>query len=132
MVAIDRVPAYLDARAGFQQPVILSAAAAGHVLGSEYDGGRIMVMTGSPQEHRIMVHAAIPLAQYDEILESHISNGSYREPWLHDRWLVMSKSPDADGVSAVEYWRERRDQLNAHYRTAYDSDHHEILVRIAG
>jgi hypothetical protein len=132
MVTIDKVPTYLDARAGFQQQVFLSAAAAGEVLASEYDGGKIMAMTGSPQGHRIMVTAGIPLALYDEILESSSWKASYREPWLHDRWLVMSKVPDADGVSAVTYWRERRDQLNERYRTVFENEYHVIQVRIAG
>jgi hypothetical protein len=131
MVVLDTVPTYLDARVGFRQQIFLSAAAAGDVLASEYDGGRIMVMTGSPQEHRIMVNAGIPLAQYDEILESSTWKTSYREPWLHDRWLVLSKAPDADGVSAITYWRERRDQLNGRYQMVYENEYHEILVRIA-
>lgn len=132
MVLADTVPTYLDARVGFAQPVTLSAFATGDVLAAGYDGGRILVMTGSPQEHRIMVSAGIPLAEYDEILEWNTGKAAFREPWLHDRWLVLSKVPDADGVSAVAYWRERRDQLDDRYRTIYENEHQEIMVRIAG
>jgi hypothetical protein len=122
------VPTYLDARCGFDYGAVPSAVEVGEALRSRYDGGEIVIVTGSPQEHRIMVTAGIPLERYDELLESSTWKRSYHEPWLHGRWLVLSKAPDADGVSPVTYWRERRDQLNGHYDKVYESEFHEILV----
>ena len=82
---------YLDARDGFFYHLNPSAVQAGEALGSAYDGGKIMIMTGSAQEHRIMLTAGIPLGQYDEIVASSTWKASYAEPWRYDRWLVMSR-----------------------------------------
>jgi hypothetical protein len=128
MVLIDKVPTYLDARGGFVFRPIPSAVEAGEVLRARYDGGRIMIVTGSPQGQRIMVTAGIQLGQYDEVIESTTGKHSFAAPWLYDRWLVLSKMPDADGESPVTYWRERRDQLDGHYDKIYENDYHEILV----
>jgi hypothetical protein len=132
MISIDRVPTYLDARGGFQYQATPSATQTGEALASRYDGGMIMIMTGSAQAHRIMVTAGIPLARYDELLESSTWKGSYSAPWRYDRWLVISKMPDSDAVSTVGYWRERRDQLDGRYRTVYENEYHEILVLRTG
>jgi hypothetical protein len=128
MVAIGAVPTYLDALGGFQYRVNPFSVQTGEALHSMYDDGRIMIMTGTHQGHRIMVTSGIPLKQYDEIIEMSTWKDSYREPWLYDKWLVTSKEADADAVSAVKYWQDRRDELNEHYDMVYENQYHEILV----
>ena len=129
MIMIDKVPVYLDARGGFGWYVNPYSVQTGEALRSAYDGGKIMIMTGSAQEHRIVLTAGIPLGQFDEILESSTSKKSYDQPWLYDRWLVIGRAPDSDAVSAVEQWNARRDLLNQYYRTTYENQYYEILVR---
>lgn len=129
MTAVDVVPTYLDARRGFHYGTTPSAVDAAAVLRSEYDGGQIMLLTGSPQGHRIMVAAGIPLRRYDEVLESSTWKATYRTPWSYDRWLVISKAPDADAAVPVGYWRDRRAELGAYYHTVYENEFHEILRR---
>jgi hypothetical protein len=129
MILIDRVPVYLDARGGFFWQVNPYAVEAGEALAAVYDGGKIMVTTGSAQEHRIMVTAGIPLGQYDEIIESSRSKPSYDDPWRYDRWMVISRSPDSDGVSATEQWTARHTELHTYYDTVYENRYYEILRR---
>jgi hypothetical protein len=129
MIVLDKVPVYLEARGGFFYHVNPSAVDAGEALGKTYDGGKIMIMTGSAQEHRIMLTAGIPLGQYDDIIASSTWKTSYSEPWRYDRWLVMSGDPDSDAVSAAEYWNARRADLFAHYEKAYENEFNEILLR---
>ena len=85
MIMLDKVPTYLDARNGFALSLNPFAVQAGEALRSAYNGGTIMMMTGSAQEHRIMLTAGIPLRQYDEIVESSTWKASYDEPWRYDR-----------------------------------------------
>ncbi len=129
MIVIDWVPMHLDARNGFTYHVNPFAVQTGEALSSAYDGGKIMIMTGSAQEHRIMLTAGIPLGQYDEIVESSTWKVSYDEPWRYDRWLVMSRAPDADGVSTIDYWNARRSELDERYNVAYENQYYEILLR---
>jgi 4-amino-4-deoxy-L-arabinose transferase-like glycosyltransferase len=122
------VPTYLDARGGFYYKSSPFAAQAAEALNSMYDGGTIMIVTGSAQEHRVMVIGGIPLRQYDEILESSMWKQSFHEPWSHHKWIVISKDPDFDGTSPVKYWQDRRDQLDEHYKQVYENEYYEILT----
>jgi hypothetical protein len=111
------VVTYLDARSGFLFNVNPYAVQTGEALRSIYDSGDIMMLTGSAQEHRIMVTSGIHLVQFDEIIESSTWKKSFYEPWLYDKWLVISKEPSFDGVKTTKYWaQEKRNELNEHYR----------------
>jgi len=122
------VPSFLDAKWGFLYGINPYSVQAGEALKSIYDGGMIMTLTGSSQEHRMMVTAGIPLRQYDEMIESSMWKKSFHEPWSYDKWIVMSKEPDSDGVSVAKYWQDRHSELDEHYRKAYENPHYEILV----
>src|SRR5690606_36284702 len=64
------VVTYLDAKNGFVFQPNPYSVQTGEALKSIYDGeGKIMMLTGSAQEHRIMVFSGIPLVQFDEIIE---------------------------------------------------------------
>jgi hypothetical protein len=128
IAAFGVVPTYLDARGGFLYNTNPSAVQTGEALNEMYDDGTIMIMTGTHQGHRIMVTSGIPLKQYDEIIESSTWKQSYREPWSYDKWMVISKQPDVDGVLATKYWEERRGELDEHYDKVYENQYHEILV----
>lgn len=123
------VPTYVDAVNGFtynQNPFSIQA---GEKIGQVYDGGMIYTMTGSAQEHRIMISSGIALRNFDEITGFSTSKSSFKEPWLHDKWMMLGKVPDSDAQSVTNYWIENRDQLNEHYNLAYENDYYEILVR---
>ncbi|MGQ0574128.1 MAG: hypothetical protein ACT4RN_07970 [Pseudonocardia sp.] len=129
---LGAVPVHLDARGGYGYHVNPSAVATGEALRAAYDGGKIVIMTGSAQEHRIMLTAGVPLGQYDEILHSSTWKGAYSAPWRYGRWLVLSRSPDSDAGSVGEYWNARRDVLDERYDTVFRSEFHEILRRRDG
>jgi hypothetical protein len=132
MVAIDEVPTYLDARGGFEYQQTPSAVQVGERLKEGYDGGKIVTLTGSGQEQRIMVTAGIPLGQYDELISSSTWKGSFVEPWRYGRWLVLGKAPDSDAVSAVAYWSGRLPELDVHYSVAYENAYYKLLLRRDG
>jgi hypothetical protein len=129
MVAAKEVPTYLDAWKGFALRPRPSAVQVGEELRAAYDGGKIVTLTGSSQEQRIMVTAGIPLGQYDEVLSSSTWKGTYVEPWRYARWLILSKAPDPDAVAAVAYWNGRQPDLNAHYSISYENEYFKVLLR---
>jgi 4-amino-4-deoxy-L-arabinose transferase-like glycosyltransferase len=123
------VVTYLDAKGGFLFNVNPYAVQTGEALRSIYDSGDIMMLTGSAQEHRIMITSGIHLVQFDEIIESSTWKKSFYEPWLYDKWLVISKEPSLDGVKTTKYWaQEKRNELNEHYRSMYENKYYEILI----
>lgn len=122
------VPTYLDAKGGFDYKVNPFAVEAGEALGSMYDNGMIMMLTGSAQGHRIMVTSGIPLKQFDDIIESSTWKKSYYEPWSYDKWIVMSKEPDSDAVEPVNYWEERESVLSQYYKPVFENEYFVILT----
>lgn len=129
LVAADRVPVVLDARGGFYYFLNPSSVETGRALRAAYDGGKIVIVTGSGQEHRIMLTAGIPLGQYDEIIQSSTRKGAYSEPWAYGRWCVLGKAPDSDAVAVGEYWAAHRAELDQHYDVVYDDPYYQIMVR---
>jgi hypothetical protein len=126
--AFGAVPTYLDAKGGFFYNTSPFGAQAGEALGSMYDDGTIMIIAGSAQGHKVMLTSGITLRQFDEIIQITISKKSLYEPWSYDKWIVMSKDPDPDAVTAIKYWQDRRNILDQHYDRVYENQSYEILV----
>lgn len=88
------------------------------------------MLTGSPQGHRIMSSSGISLRHFDEISGASIQNTSFYEPWLSDKWLVISKQHAADAKNTTVYWLNRQNVLDEHFKTAYENQYYKILVAI--
>ncbi len=118
-----------DAIGGYSVKENLLAKETGEALKALYDGdGKIMVLTGSGLEQRIMITSGIPLRQFDEIIEHSTWKASYKEPWSYDRWLIITSKPGTDALSTTKYWLDRLDQLADHYRIAYENEYYKIMV----
>lgn len=120
---------FLAAKNGFFYKQTPFAVQTAEVLSSLYDGGNVFILTGSAQENRIMLSSGIPLRQFDEMIESSMRKDSFKTPWLYDKWMVISKEPNSDGVKPKKYWSdERRTILDEHYRMVYENQYYEILT----
>lgn len=118
-----------DAIGGYSVKENLLAIDTGEALKSLYDGnGKIMILTGSGLEHRVMITSGIPLANFDEIIEHSTWKASFKEPWSHDRWVVITEKPGTDALSTTQYWLDRMAELETHYRTVYENEYYKILV----
>lgn len=121
------VVTYREAQYGFRWKQNPFAVKTGELLRSIYDEGTIAMMTGSAQEHRIMITSGIPLRQFDELIESSRWKKTYTEPWFSNRWLVMSKEPDTDAQSVLAYWNGREKELQEHYMTVYENEYFRVF-----
>ncbi|HVX03016.1 MAG TPA: glycosyltransferase family 39 protein [Nitrososphaera sp.] len=130
MPAFSAVVTLDDAKGGFTYKYPPYAIATGEKLGSLYDGtGTIMVITGSAQEHRILLASGIAFRNFDSIIESSTWKDSFHEPWKYnDKWIVIAKDPDSDAASVVKYWMDNRSTLLQHYRSIFDNEYYEILT----
>lgn len=128
--AFGQTVTYADARAGFTYKHAPFAVLAGEKLSSLYDGtGSIMIMTGSAQEHRIMLASGIPFKNFDSIIESSTWKKSFYEPWnYNDKWIVLAKDPDSDGVTVVKYWNERMATLDRYYDAVFENEYYKIMA----
>jgi len=130
MPAYSMIPTLLDAKGGFQYGQAPYTVAVGDRLREIYDGkGLIMIITGSMQEHRILISSGIPLHNYDEIIQTSTWKKSFYEPWKYgERFIVLSKEPDSDAASVVKYWKDHRALLDEHYHQVFESKFYEILA----
>ena len=81
-------------------------------LASSYDGNSmIVIITGSSQHNKIMQASGIPLRQFDQILESGSYKESFKEPWLHSKYIILGKKPDPSANNVANYWLERQPLL---------------------
>jgi hypothetical protein len=128
IAALSVVVTVADAASGFFYKQAPAAVEAGERLAELYDGnGMIMIITGSAQEHRVMVASGIPLRNYDSIIESSTWKKSYYEPWVYADWIVMSKAPDSDAIKPVSYWKERESMLGQYYKLAFENEYFVIM-----
>ncbi|MGI0014144.1 MAG: hypothetical protein ACREBU_11995, partial [Nitrososphaera sp.] len=118
-----------DAIGGYSVKENLLAEETGEALKSLYDGnGKIMILTGSGLEHRVMITSGIPLANFDEIIEHSTWKASFKEPWSYDRWIVITDHPGTDALTTTKYWLDRDAELAQYYKSVYENEYYRILV----
>jgi len=120
---------YLDAKDGYAQDKTLASIRVGEFLKENYalSNPKIMIITGSIQEHRIILSSWIRLSMYDEIIEASIWKDSFKRPWLYDDIIVISKYPDSDAVNVSKYWLDRLDKLYRYYNNVYEDEYFIVL-----
>ena len=117
-----------DAIGGYSVKENLLATKTGEVLKSLYDNGNIMILTGSGLEHRVMITSGIALKNFDEIIEGSTWKTSFKEPWTYDRWVVITSRPGTDALTTTQYWLDRQDELDQHYKMTYENEFYKIMV----
>lgn len=131
MPTFSTVVTLLDAKTGFEYGQAPYTAAVGGKIRELYNGnGSIMIMTGSAQEHRILISSGIQLRNYDSIIDSSTWKKSFYEPWNYgDRFIILGKEPDSDAGNVIKYWKENRIVLQEHYHPVFDNKYYEILMQ---
>jgi len=128
--ALSDVVTITEAKAGFQYKQAPYSVLTGEKLSSLFDGsGYIMIATGSAQEHRIAFASGIALKNFDSMIEITMRKPSFYEPWKYnDKWIVLAKEPDSDGVKVVNYWKDHRNEIDQRYVLLYENPYYEILA----
>jgi len=109
------VVTYLDAYGGWIYKQAPYAKQTSDFLYDNYDDGKILIMTGSSQAHRIMISSGVDLIDFNEGIESFLSKSYFKDPWNYNKWIVIGTEPDSDSANAVKFWQENMDVLEMHY-----------------
>jgi hypothetical protein len=128
MPSFSMVITMSDAFGGYSVKENLLAVKAGQALKSLHDNGKIMILTGSGLEHRIMITSGIALKNFDEIIEGSTWKASFKEPWSYDRWIIITSRPGTDALRTTQYWLDRQDELDQHYKMVYENEFYKIMV----
>jgi hypothetical protein len=126
--ALGFVVTFLEARhfmfSGARQVSIRATEA----LTSKYDGGRILIITGSAQQNNIIQQSGIPFRNFDTILEGDTWNPSFKKPWSYDRYIIIGKKADLSAANVSRYWLDRQEQLNKYFGIIYENKYYRIMT----
>jgi hypothetical protein len=121
------VVTYLDAYGGWKYKQSPYAKQTSDFLYDNYDDGKILIMTGSSQAHRIMISSGIDLINFNEGIESFLFKLYFKEPWEHNTWIVIGAEPDSDSINAVKFWLDDMDMLKMHYDLVNQNQYYQVF-----
>jgi hypothetical protein len=98
------------------------------VIGGLYDGGKILMITGSAQQNIIMQASGIPLTDFHTPIEFGLHN---QIPHFEDdsRYVILSKKPDLSSQNYAKIWAERQDELRKYFDKSYENTFYLLFVR---
>ena len=121
------VVTYIDAYGGWNYKQAPFAKQTSDFLYENYDDGKILIMTGSSQAHRVMISSGVDLVDYNEGIESFLHKSFFKEPWKYNKWIVIGLEPDSDSVNAVKFWLDNMDMLKKHYEIVYENQYYQVF-----
>ena len=121
------VVTYLDAYGGWSYKQAPFAKQTSDFLYENYDDGKILIMTGSSQAHRIMISSGVDLIDFNEGIESFLHKSYFKEPWKHNSWIVIGLEPDSDSDNAVKFWTGNMDALHTHYEIVDENKFYQVF-----
>ncbi len=83
-------------------------------------------MTGSSQAHRIMISSGIDLVHFNEGIESFLEKPFFKEPWKHNKWIILGSEPDSDSANAVKFWSDNIGKIKEHYSLKYENQFYQV------
>ncbi len=121
------VVTYLDAYEGWNYKQAPYAKQISDFLNENYDDGKILILTGSSQAHRIMISSGVDLVDYNEGIESFLSKSFFKEPWKYNKWIVIGIEPDSDSVNAVKFWSDNMNILETYYELVNQNQYYQVF-----
>ena len=121
------VVTHIDAYGGWNYKQAPFSKQTSDFLYQNYDEGKILILTGSSQAHRIMISSGVDLIDYNEGIESFLHKSFFKEPWEHNKWVVIGLEPDSDSVNAAKFWLENMEMLKKHYDMVYQNQYYHVF-----
>ena len=99
------------------------------VLGGLYDGGKILMITGSAQQNIIMQASGIPLTNFHTAIEELNLHNQIPQFEVDSRYVILSKKPDPSSQNYAKSWAERQDELRKYFDKSYENTFYLLFVR---
>jgi hypothetical protein len=93
-----------------------------------YDGGKILIITGSAQQNIIMQASGIPLANFQTGTEGSNIDYEIKRTALDSQYVILSKKPDSSSQRYAESWNKSQDELKGYFDKAYENSHYLLFV----
>jgi hypothetical protein len=125
----NHVVAFIDAKNSMSYGTRPAATEIALHLRDVYKGGKVLMVTGSPQQNIIMQGSAIPLSVF--YAANNIDTRNDVSP--DTRYIILSKSPDPNLRSAGKIWHyglERIDFPNNHFQQVFKNSNYQMFEHI--
>jgi hypothetical protein len=100
-----------------------------NVLGRLYEGGKILIITGSAQQNIIMQASGIPLVNFYAATEQFKTNHQLQQFDVDSNYVILSRKPDTDSGIYSDFWTERQSELKKYYDKVYENPSYILFVR---
>jgi hypothetical protein len=121
---------FIDAKNSASYRTRPSAMEMAGFLEELYDGGKILIVTGSAQQNIIMHAGGIPLANFVTAIEgSNIQYEVVHRPASDTRYVILSKNPDPSSQRYAESWTKSQNVLKGYFVKVYENSHYLIFER---
>jgi hypothetical protein len=120
---------FIDAAKGFFEQSIY-ATRVGERLGEVYQGGKIALLAGHGQGHRVMIPSGIPMNRF-RLIDDRDSTDLQSMPWERNRYLVLCKDPAPEAQVLGKYWLRHLALLSTHYLVIAENPDYLLLERKA-
>ena len=121
------VVTYIDAHSGWIYKQSPFAVQTSNFLYENYDHGKVLMVTGSAQAHKIMILSEIDLINFNDGIENNLQESYFKEPWNHNKWFIIGLEPDSDSINAAQHWSENINLIYDHYELVYENQYYKIF-----
>jgi hypothetical protein len=94
-----------------------------------YNGGNILIITGSAQQNIVMQASGIPLTNFKTAIEGSNIHYELQRVVVDSQYVILSKDPDPSSQRHAESWTKNQDGLKRFFVKAYENSQYIIFVR---
>jgi hypothetical protein len=99
------------------------------VLSGLYNGGKILIVTGSAQQNIIMHASSIPLTNFQAIHEGSDIGHQLKSSASNNNYLIISKKPDSSSKRYAESLTENQYELEKFFDKVYENSYYLLFAR---
>jgi hypothetical protein len=121
--------AFIDAKNSVFYGTRPSAMEMVEFLKGLYNGGKILIVTGSAQQNILMQASGIPLTNFQMAIEGSDIHYEIQRPALDSQYVILSKNPDFSSQRYAESWTKSQEELEGRFVKVYENSHYLIFVR---
>jgi hypothetical protein len=94
-----------------------------------YNGGIILIITGSVQQNIVMQASGFPLTNFKTAIEGSNIYYELQRAVVDSQYVILSKDPGPSSQRHAESWSKNQDKLERLFVKAYENSHYLIFVR---
>jgi hypothetical protein len=118
---------FVDAKNSISFGTRPAASEMAMVLDGLYDGGNILIITGSQQQNIIMQASSIPLSHYKTAIDGPSNDDPLLLHWKDSQYIILSKKPDSSAQIFNNRWAERGEEIGKCFSKLHENSYYVLM-----